>query len=136
VVPQIDVPAGELHFLPRQPVEHQELHDMRDEDVAVRSDDVVSIGLNRDVHPVLEVVGAVLRIDGTDLSLLQERQSASNRRDLNGLKDAVQNQNMTVEHGDLPPSQTRAARFLFPEACGPEAGWSHDTRLLSDRPEA
>jgi len=54
--------------------------------------------LHRDVHPVLEVVRPVLGVDRANLSLVQERQRASYGRDLYGLKDAIQNQDMTVEH--------------------------------------
>src|SRR5689334_965051 len=70
--------------------------------------------LGGDVHPVLEVVGPVLRVDRANLSLVQKRQRAAHRRDLHGLEHSVQHQDVTVEHG-LPaiPLNSRDAVHCF-----------------------
>src|SRR5688572_31310495 len=54
--------------------------------------------------PVVEIVGAVARIDGANLSLVQKRQGAAHRRDLHSLEHSVQHQDMAVEHGQLTVS--------------------------------
>ena len=100
-VAQIDVSARELHLLPWQAVEDQELYHVRNEDVAARGADVVVVRLDGDVRPVLEVVGPVLGVDGLDLPLVEQSESAACRSDLHGLEDPVQNEDVTIEHSRL-----------------------------------
>ena len=64
----------------------------------MRRRDVVIGGLDWDVHPVLEIVRAILGIDGPDVTFVKEDQRAANRRDLHRLEDPVENQYMPVEH--------------------------------------
>src|SRR5438132_14255911 len=86
-VAQINVAARELHFLTWKPIEGQKLDDMRDQDLAVRRRDVVIGGLDWDVHPVLEIVRAILGIDGPDVTLARADQRAANRGALPRVED-------------------------------------------------
>ena len=97
-VAQVDVAARELHLLPRQTVEDQKLNDVWNEDVTAGSADVMVRRLHRDVRPVLEVVGAVRGVDGLDVPLVEQSEGTSRRSDLHGLKHAVQDKHVTVEH--------------------------------------
>ena len=65
-------------------------------------DEVIVVRLHGDVHPVLEVVGPVLGVDGADLSFIEESEGAPDGRDLYRLKDAIQNEDMTIEHNCHP----------------------------------
>src|SRR5205085_3630432 len=98
-VAQIDVAARELHFLPRQPVEYQELNDMRNQDVtAGRADEMILVNLHRNISPVLEIVRAVLGVDSLDLAFVQKGQRATRRSDLHRLENPVEYEHVTVEH--------------------------------------
>jgi len=66
--------------------------------VTLKRGDVVIIGLDRDVHPVLEVVGPILGIDGPDVPFVKQDQRAANRSDLHRLENPVQNQYVAIEH--------------------------------------
>ena len=102
LVAQIDVAARELHFLTRQTIERQELDDMRNENLSRRRADVVVLRLYRDVRPVLEVVSPILRVDCANLPFVQKRQRTAHRSDLHGLEDAIQDEDMSVEHNPSP----------------------------------
>src|ERR1051326_1702852 len=81
---------------------------MRNEDVSRRRADVVIVRLNGDVGPVLEVVGPVLRVDGADLSFVEKRQRTAHRSDLHRLKDAIEDEDMAVEHDSITPTPAAA----------------------------
>src|SRR5207245_10740494 len=97
---------------PRQTIKGEELDDVRDEDLAVRRADVVVVGLDRDVHPILEVVGPVLRIDRANVSLVEEDQRPPDGGDLHRLEYPIETEYVSVEH--IAPVNTRRVR-LFPE---------------------
>src|SRR5258708_4056118 len=102
LVAKVDVATREFHLLARKAIEGQELDDVWNEDVTAGRDDGVVVRLDRDVHPVLEVVGAILGVDGAHLSLVEQGEGAADGRNLYRLKDAIQNQNVTVEHSRHP----------------------------------
>ena len=97
-IPDVDVVARELHFLPREPIERQELDDVRDQDLAVRRRDVVIRRLDGDVHPVFEVIGAIFGVDGPDVALVKQDQGTAHRGDLHCLENPIENQDVPIEH--------------------------------------
>ena len=81
---------------------------MRDENVSRRRAHVVIVRLHGDVGPILEVVRAVFGIDGAHLSFVEKRQRAAHRSDLHRLKDAIEDEDMTVEHDSYTPTPAAA----------------------------
>ena len=117
-VAQIDVPARELHFLARQAIEDQKLDHVGDQNVAARRADIVVVRLNRNVHPVLEVIRPVLGVDCANVSLVEQGKGAADGRDLHRLKDPVKDEHVAIEHNRSPvthsamPLVSVADRFL------------------------
>ena len=97
-VPEIDVAAGELHFLPREAVKRQKLDDGGYQDEAVGGADVVIVRLHGDVGPVAKIVGTVLRVDRFDLTLVEKGERPPCGCDLHRLEDSVEDEHVTVEH--------------------------------------
>src|SRR6202171_6813496 len=116
-VAQVDVVARKLPVLPRKAVELLERDDARHADPRRRRKDHLVLWLNGDVAPVLELPGAVVRKHGADVPLVEEGEGFSDGRDLDRLKNAIQDQHLRVEQMGLPgarhynPSTLRTLRI-------------------------
>jgi hypothetical protein len=97
-VAQVDVVARKLHVLTRQPVEALQSHDSRNADRHRRRHHDFVLGLNGNVAPVLELVGRVVGEDGADVTLVEEREGLPHGRHVDRLEDAVEDENLRVEH--------------------------------------
>jgi hypothetical protein len=86
------------------------------ENLSVRSADIVVCRLNRDVHPVLEVIRPIFGIDGADVPLVEKDQRPAHRGDLYCLEDPVEDEYVAVEH--CAGKHTRPA-LLFPRLVAP-----------------
>ena len=93
-VAQVDVVARELHVLPRQPVEVLQRDDARHPDRHGRRQHDLVLRLHGDVAPVLELVGRVVRQDRLDVPLVEEGKGLPHGRHLDGLEDAIQDEDL------------------------------------------
>ena len=100
VHPEEGGPFPVVFFLMDAPGKREELHDMGDENLAVWRTDIVIVRLDRDVHPVLEVVRPVFGVNGSNVSLVEEGEGAAHRRDLHRLKDPVEDEDVAVPRHD------------------------------------
>ena len=57
------------------------------------------VRLDRDVHPVLEVIGAVLRVDSLDLALVEKGEGTPCGCDLHRLEDEAEGHDQGVHRG-------------------------------------
>ena len=93
-----DVLPCESHLVPGQAIEIHQQDDARNADAQRRRDDGILVGLGRDVHPVLPVVRRVIGGHGAHMPLVEQTERLADRGDLDGLKQAIENENVGVKH--------------------------------------
>jgi len=101
LVPLENVVPGELHFLLGQPIEQEQNNHPRHPDLPGNGGDDFVVGRGRGkIAPAIEVVGEKIigRIGGNDLgvSLVEEREGAAGRADVDRLPEAIEHQDLTI----------------------------------------
>ena len=98
VVAGHQVDAAEAHVSARQAVERHQHDHARDADAAVRRADRLVVARHGELRPALEVEGLVLLVDDARDALINERESAPRRRDVDRQIRTIQDEYVRAQH--------------------------------------